>query len=291
MKPGQGSGTAEGAAAFRASHTLYDSNPVFRDPFAIALTSPGWRRILKSRLLHWLVLRRYLRSLRPIVAHVAARSRYTEDRLEAAVRRGVGQYVIVGAGLDAFALRRPDLKSKLRVYEVDHPDTQAMKRRRLKEIAPALPENLEFVAVNFERESIAQGLSRASYRKDAPAFFSWLGTTHYLTPQATFATLRAIASVTAPGSEIVLDYGLTRELLPARALAAGKRLSRIVSHRQEPFLGRYAPDELHREVKAMGWEVVEDLSGAEQERRYFAGRADGLAPTGGTHFLHLRRSL
>jgi methyltransferase (TIGR00027 family) len=290
MKPGRGSGTAEGAAAFRASHTLYDADPVFRDPFAIALTSPGWRRVLKSRVLHWLVMRRYLRNLRPIVAHVAARSRYTEDRLDAAVARGVRQYVIVGAGLDAFALRRPDLRSKLRVFEVDHPDTQAMKKERLAATGASLPDNLEFVAVDFEREDIAQALSRCSFHKDRPAFFSWLGTTHYLTKEAMSGTLRAIASMATPGSEIVFDYGLARELLPPRALAVGLQLSKIVSHRQEPFLSRFVPAELHRDVVAMGWEVVEDLSGDEQERRYFAGRKDGLVPTGGTHFLHLRRA-
>ena len=290
MKPGRASRTAEGAAAFRASHTLYDEKPVFRDPFAIALTSPEWRRTIKSRFLHWLVIRRYLRELKPVIAQVVGRARYAEDCLNEAIVHGVGQYVMVGAGLDSFALRRPDLAPRLRVFEVDHPDTQALKQERLKEANARLPAHLEFVAVDFEREDIAQALSRSSYQKDARAFFSWLGTTHYLTTEATLGTLRAIASIAAPGSQVVLDYSLPRELLPASALAVGKRLSKIVSHRAEPVLGRFVPADLHHEVKAMGWDIVEDVSGAEQERRYFAGRSDGLVPTGGTQFLHLRRT-
>jgi methyltransferase (TIGR00027 family) len=289
MKPGRGSRTAEGAAAFRASHTLYDDKPVFRDPFAIALTSPRWRRVLKSRVLHWLVVQRYLRDLRPVVAQVVGRARYAEDCLNEAIVHGVGQYVIVGAGLDSFALRRPELAARLRVFEVDHPNTQALKQRRVAEARARVPLNLEFVAVDFEKESIAQALWRSTYKADQPAFFSWLGTTHYLTTDATLGTLQAIASIAAPGSKLVFDYSLPRELLPEAALRVGKRLSKIVSHQTEPFLGRFKPEHLHAQVEAMEWQIVEDLSGEEQQRRYFAGRTDGLVPTGGTHFLHLRR--
>ncbi|MEK6806755.1 MAG: class I SAM-dependent methyltransferase [Pseudomonadota bacterium] len=288
MKSGQGSRTAEGAAALRASHTLYADPKIFEDPYAYALTSPRWQRLLKNRPLNRLVARLLLRRLAPITAQVVARSRYTEDRLATAVARGVAQYVMVGAGLDSFTLRRRDLEQTLRVFEVDHADTQGWKRQRLARLTDALPRNLEFVAVDFERESLAQALRRSAYRTEVPAFYSWLGTTHYLTPAATLATLESITTIAAPGSELVFDYSLPRELIPAREQRAGGLLRRYTARQGEPMIGQFVPEQLHGALTRLGFEVVEDLSGAAQAQRYFANRDDGLHPTQASHFLHAR---
>jgi methyltransferase (TIGR00027 family) len=288
MKPGQRSRTADAAAALRASHALYARPAVFSDPYALELTSPGWRRVVGNRLLHHLVLRRLFKRLAPVTAQIVGRSRYAEDCLADALQRGVKQYVIVGAGLDSFALRRRDLEQSLRVYEVDHPDTQRAKREQLAARGISLPSNLEFAAVNFETEDIAAGLRRSSYRAPQPAFYSWLGTTHYLRNEATLATLAAIAGFAAAGSEIVFDYSLPSEMMPPEVSRSAERLRRSTARQGEPMIGGIDPQRLHRELPPMGYTIVEDLDGREQEQRYFAGRSDGLRPSGASRFMHLR---
>lgn len=288
MKKNQRSRTAEGAAALRASHTLHDAVPVFSDPIAIKLTTRRWARIVGQRWLNALVTRFVYRGLLPVKASIVVRSRYAEDALEAALARGVSQYVIVGAGLDSFALRRPQLSEQLKIFEVDHPASQASKKNRLQEAGFSLPGHVEFVAADFEHENLAQALQRSCYRPQDAAFFSWLGVTHYLTPAAALATLAAIAKSAARGSELVFDYSVPKELLSATQTRAAKKLSRYVTRRGEPFLGQWHPVDLSAECKKLGFEVVEDLSGAAQHQRYFAGRADGLTPMAGVHLIHLR---
>ena len=236
MKHGAASRTADVAAAVRARHTLRAEQPVFVDPIAIELTAPLWRRILTSYLLDWLTFDVLLRALLPIGSQVILRSRYAEDVLEEVLSEGVDQYVIVGAGFDSFALRRPDLESRLRVFEVDHPATQAVKHERLARLVDARPTNLEYIGVDFEREAIGDGLARSGFRRDRPAFFSWLGTTPYLSNAATLATLRSISSVGLGGSQIVFDY-----LAPAHSLTAGdaqiiERLKRFTARKPRLYL-------------------------------------------------------
>ena len=154
-------------------------------------------------------------------AIVFSRARYTEDILEAAVRQQeVEQYVILGAGLDTFALRRPDLVARLQVFEVDHPGTQAHKRRRLREAGREHPAQLHFVAVDFSRDNLAKALKSSAYDPQASSFFSWLGATYYLTRDAAWATLRAIAQVAPPGSTVVFDYLDSEAFVPERAAGA-----------------------------------------------------------------------
>ncbi len=124
MEKGKPSRTAEFVAAVRAAHLLYDRPLLFEDPFALQLTSVTWRAICENRLLHWLVMKKILGALRPLHGQILARSRYAEDQLDKAISAGVRQYVLIGAGLDSFALRRQDVISSLKVYELDHPATQ-----------------------------------------------------------------------------------------------------------------------------------------------------------------------
>ena len=278
MKPGQRSRTADAAAALRASHTLYARPAVFSDPYALELTSQGWRRIVGNRLLHHLVIGRLLRHLSPITAQIVGRSRYAEDCLGDALQRGVKQYVIVGAGLDSFALRRRDLEQSLRVYEVDHPDTQRAKREQLAARGLSLPPNLEFVAVNFETEDIAAGLRRSSYRAQQPTFYSWLGTTHYLRNEATLATLAAIAGFAVAGSEIVFDYSLPSEMMPPQLGRGPERLRRSTARQGEPMIGGIDPQRLHRELPPMGYTIVEDLSGQHRNSATSPGAATACGP-------------
>jgi len=289
MKAGQASKTAETAAAFRASHTLYAEPRILEDSYALSLTGWYWRLALSNRFTHWLIFNRLLKRLSPVIAQVVVRSRYAEDNLATAMKRGIDQYVIISAGLDSFSLRRPQSEtSTLRILELDHPDTQASKRARLQHLNVPLPTTLEFVGIDFECQSISTALAVSGYRRGAPAFFSWLGTTHYLTHQATTGTLLSIAEYAAPGSEIVLDYSVPPESLDADKHPELRLVAKLAEQMGEPLIGAIEPSVLHSAVTAMGYDILEDLSGEDQDARYFFDRRDRLSPTSACRLLHLR---
>jgi O-methyltransferase involved in polyketide biosynthesis len=169
MRSRQRSKTADAAAATRAAHRLYDRPVVFDDAFALDLTSAGWRRICQNRLPHWLIMEKALGALRPVAGQVLSRAQYAEDCLEEAVAEEIDQYVIIGAGHDSFVLRRPDLASRLTVFELDHPDTQHAKRDRLASLGQEIPGQLEFVPIDFESEAIESALARSSFSSEQPA--------------------------------------------------------------------------------------------------------------------------
>jgi methyltransferase (TIGR00027 family) len=244
--------------------------------------------VLSNRVSNWLVFSRAFRKLKPLVAQVLVRSRFAEDALASAMGRGINQYVIVGAGLDSYGLRHPDPAGQLRIFEVDHPDTQRAKRQRLGLLGIALPAHLEFVAIDFELQELSEAMKGSSHRRDTPAFYSWLGTTHYLTPQATLATLRSIARCSAPGSEVVLDYSVPLSLIDPHKLPDLLRLEKRTRRIGEPLIGNLDPVQLHADVAQLGYEIVEDLAAPEQTRRYFSNRTDGLVPTSVSRLLHLR---
>lgn len=288
MKQNQRSRTAEAAAAVRACHTLYDNPIVFEDPFAIHLTSPAWRLVCSSRILSWIVMRKILGALRPVGVQVLARSRYAEDRLEKAIREGVDQYVLLGAGLDSFAWRRQDLATRLKVYEMDYAASQDSKRNRLAQLNIGLPKNLEFISVDFENESIADALEKSSYSRERRTFFSWLGTTPYLSRAAVFRILESIVSCAAPGSEIVFDYVVSKGFIDSADLPMLGKLKRFTAQRGEPLISHFDPKTFPREVCSLGFELVENLSPKKQEERYFSGREDDLPPPPDSYFAHFR---
>ena len=204
--PRKVSTTAILVAAVRASHLRWCPDPIFSDECAIDMVTPFWRLVANNRLLNRLVVDVLLRTLKTTHTEIIVRARYAEDRLWEAVSAGILQYVILGAGLDTFALRRRGRADRLRIYEVDHPASQEMKRRGLERIAGGVPWNLNLVAVDFETDYVDDALIAAGFDPKVPAFFSWLGVTCYLTEEAISATVDQIAAVSAPGSSLVVDY-------------------------------------------------------------------------------------
>jgi len=288
MKEGQSSRTAEAAAALRANHFKNTVSPVFSDPYAFELTSRSWKKLLSSPLLVKLMNSAVLnRTLGLLTGQVVGRSRYAEDLLDQAVQQNTQQYILVGAGLDSFALRESHHYPTLKIFEVDHPDTQAAKQAKLKKLGN-IPASVEFVAINFEKESISEALARSLYERSAPAFFSWLGTTHYLNPQTTLQTLKSIAEFAANASEVVLDYSTDFQELTGIERIGSMGVAQFTHLLKEPLLGQFKPTDLHRAVEQMGFEVVEDLSGEAITERYFNGRIDEIRHTSATRLLHLR---
>jgi methyltransferase (TIGR00027 family) len=241
----------------------------------------------RIRFVHWLVLHTLLRDFRPIIGQIISRARYAEDRLEEAIASGIDQYVIIGAGFDSFALRRSELSETLRVFELDHPATQHAKRKRLGEIAGSPPKHVEFVPVDFEKQAVADALSASSFAKERRAFFSWMGTVSYLTREAIFETLRSVASLAAPGSELVFDFVILPDLLRAEELRVAAKLKRFTRRRGEPLVSFFDPETFPGEVARLGYRVLEVLSPPEQDARYFANRSDDLRSSPGSYFLHL----
>jgi methyltransferase (TIGR00027 family) len=255
----------------RAAHQLLDDPKVFDDPIALRIIGKESALALQTdpHQFETTPLSPYLR------AFMAARSRYAEDELAVAVRRGIRQYVILGAGLDTFAYRNPYPEGVLHVFEVDHPATQAWKQARLEEIGIPIPADLTFAPVDFATQTLAEGLRGAGYDPGKCTFFSWLGVTEYLMSEAVMATLRFFAS--APeGSGVVFDYMISPSLLtPAQRTAFDALASRVASA-GEPWQAFFDPGPLMRGLQSMGFRYVEDKGPEEINAMYFKNRKDGL---------------
>lgn len=256
---GTPSRTAFGVAGRRAAHQLLDRPLVFEDPLAVRIV--GGKVDTNENPMS--------RALR---AFMAVRSRFAEDRLANAVARGVQQYVVLGAGLDTFAYRNP---FALRVFEVDHPATQAWKTELLAEARIAPPETATFVAVDFERDDLPKRLADAGFDLRQPAFFSWLGVTPYLTREAFDETLGFLSS-TARGSGVAFDWCVEPSMLSAMERMAVEAIAARVAAAGEPFQLFFQPEDLEASLHAAGFDHVETLGREEINARYFADRSDGL---------------
>jgi methyltransferase (TIGR00027 family) len=271
MDAGRPSATAMAVAVSRGSHRADDEPPwVLDDPYALMLAGPAWPDIRASdEAVFAEPVRRQSRS------SIVVRSRYAEDRLLAGCHR---QYVILGAGLDSFAWRRPGLLGPMRVFEVDHPATQAWKRARADDLGLPIGEGHIFVPVDFEAEPLEAALNQARLDWSQPVFFSWLGVIIYLTTGAVEATLRTIAAC-APGSEAVLSYDASAPFLDETAREMVKTESEMVAAAGEPYRLTFSPAEAETLVTRCGLAVAEHLTPDDLYERYFSGRPDGLRPS------------
>jgi methyltransferase (TIGR00027 family) len=207
-------------------------------------------------------------------AWMVVRARLAEDMLAEGVRtRGVKQALVLGAGLDTFAYRNP--YEQVRVFEVDHPETQAWKREKLKAAGIAAPETMRFVPVDFERQSLRQQLLHAGFDPMLPTATTWLGVVPYLTPEAFGATARVLGRF-APGSTLVFDYSQPREVLPPVEQLMLDSLSARVAQAGEPFQLFFTPESLAEDLPRHELEVVDDFGGKRLTERYLVGRKDGL---------------
>jgi methyltransferase (TIGR00027 family) len=283
MEEGRSSATAVASAMVRAAHLLLDGDPkIFQDHLALRLSGFESEAALQATL--EVISAENARRSTPEIAQklysyaravTVLRQRYTEDELDKALARGVAQYVILGAGLDSFAYRRPDLAEVVRVFEVDHPTTQQWKRARLQALDLTPSNSLTFVPIDFERQTLADELRAGGHRPELPTFFSWLGVTMYLTEEAVFETLRYVALL-APGSEIVFQYVLPESMIDEENRRLLAVLKAFGAARGEPWLSAFEPTDLATRVKELGFTQVWDFGPEEANARYFTGRTDGL---------------
>lgn len=282
--------SAEATAAIRASHLLYDYPHIFVDPYAVELTSTLWRTVCRNRLLHWAVVRGLLGPLRPVHGWILVRDQITQDRLHDFVDRGFDQYVLLGAGFDSIALRRPHWLRQTHIIEIDHPATQAVKLARMATIAATAElGKFEAVAVDFEHDRLTAALERSRYSQARPAFFAWQGVIYYLTEAAIRDTLSAIAEVTAPGSELMFDY-----LLPEHARGTANHsalsLARLFTSRMgEHYISYHTPATIKSLLEQHGFEVVKLFSDSQLAATYCGERGDGLSVMPGFGIALARR--
>ncbi len=278
MQPNQPSRTALMIARQRAAHQVLDRGSILHDPFAMQLLREDEKDVLQFANQHPLASIGRL--------FTAARSRIAEDALSAAVERGVRQIVILGAGLDTFALRNPHGAREIRIYEVDHSATQAAKRERLADAQIALPPCLILVPADFERDDVGEKLAAAGFLQDSPAFFTWLGVVPYLTEDAIGRTLDYMSSNRK--SEVVFDY-----LEPPEAFSEDLRQIEKARAEQLKKIGersdtRFEPEGMAALLRLHGFCAIQDIGFQEIASR-FGHAIQKLAPGhAGLHVVHAK---
>ncbi|MBO0735683.1 MAG: class I SAM-dependent methyltransferase [Alphaproteobacteria bacterium] len=263
--------TAARVALWRALHVEIDPPPhVLEDKIGLKLLAPdqGWRRREDMDP-------EFTRSFR---ASVVARARFIEDLVVEQAGRGLNQYVIIGAGLDSFAQRRPEIASRLRIFEIDQPGPQVWKRQRLIELGFGVPDWLRFVPVDFEAaESWRDGLATAGFDDSKPAIAVATGVSMYLTKDANATTLRQLAAL-APGSLLATTFLLPLEFADPEVRPGLEMAEKGARASGTPFLSYFTPLEILALAREAGFREVRHISAADLTQRYFAGRTDGLRP-------------
>lgn len=279
MKPKEPSRTALMIARQRAAHQVLDHGSILYDPFAMKILGEDEKDVLQFANKHPLASIGRL--------FTAARSRIAEDALSRAVERGVRQIVILGAGLDTFALRNPH--GGLEIYELDHPATQAWKLERLAEAQIALPPWLTFVPVDFERDDVGEKLVAAGFQQNSPAFFTWLGVVPYLTEEAIGRTLDYVSSI--QNSEVVFDYMEPREAFSEELRQIEKARAEQLEKMGERSDTRFEPAGIAAILRSHGFCAIEDIDFQQIASRF--GRAvQGLAHGhAGIHVVHAKHQL
>jgi methyltransferase (TIGR00027 family) len=277
MKPNEPSRTALNIARQRAAHQVLDHGSILYDPFAMKILCEDEEDVLQFANQH------------PSASigrlFTTARSRIAEDALSGAVERGIRQIVILGAGLDTFALRNPHGARQILIYEVDHPATQAWKRQRLAEAQIGLPPWLVLVPVDFERDDVGERLVAAGFQQNSPAFFMWLGVVPYLTQDAIGRTLDYMSSIQK--SEVVFDYLEPPEAFTEELRQKEKERTEQLKKIDERSVSRFEPDGIAAILRARGFCDIEDIN-FQEIRSKFGHAVQGLAP--GQAGLHVVRA-
>lgn len=288
MENSKASMTAIVSAFGRAYHSLYEAPKIFDDDLArqlikdeefegiskhmaegITFFNPNGAHLYPDQdsALRWVVQNQ-------LAPTPLARARYAEDMLRNAVRLGVKQYVILGAGLDTFTFRRPDLLDEITVFEIDHPATQALKMERIGEAGWEQHPSVKYVPVDFSRDDFKKTLLDAGFKPDELSFFSWLGVTYYLTREEICNVFKAIADITPRGSSLVFDYADADIFETEKTTGRVQAMVGMAKMAGEPMKTGYEYRELESDLENAGLLIYEHLSPTDIEERYFKGRAD-----------------
>ncbi|GGP21052.1 class I SAM-dependent methyltransferase [Silvimonas iriomotensis] len=264
--------TAVRTALWRALHLEVDAAPpVLQDEVGLQLAAPdnGWRERPDM----------HPQRTAPFRASIIARARYIEDQVIDGIKEGVArQYVLLGAGLDSFALRRPDIAAQMNIFEVDQPGHQTWKKARLAELDMTPPASVHFVPVDFEAgDDWLKHLGKAGFRTDEPAIVTSTGVSMYLTHEAIVAMLRQVAAL-AKGSRFVMTFLCPIDMADADLQPVLRMGEAGAAASGTPFISYFAPQEIVDLALAAGFSAVAHVSADDLAASYFAGRSDGLRP-------------
>ncbi|MGH7073763.1 MAG: class I SAM-dependent methyltransferase [Stellaceae bacterium] len=263
--------TAVRVALWRAMHLEFDAKPpVLEDRIGLQLAAPdeGWRQRPDMDPEITKLFR----------ASVLARARFIEDLVVAEAGRGVGQYVILGAGLDSFAQRKAEIAARLKIFEIDQPGPQEWKRQRLIELGFGIPDWLKLVPVDFEAgEAWRERLHSAGFDPGQPAVIASTGVSMYLTRAANLASLREIAAF-APGSTLAMTFLVPLEFADPEIRTGLEFAVKGAEASSTPFISFFTPAQIAALAREAGFKEARHVSGADLAARYFAGRTDGLHP-------------
>jgi methyltransferase (TIGR00027 family) len=279
MQSGQPSRTAWAAAAHRAAHQILEQGRIFCDPLAVRILGQDAASVAREAEAR--------PSSRAMRLFIAARTRFAEDSLTAAVRQGARQLVLLGAGLDTYAYRS-SFGDRLRIFEVDHPATQAWKRERLADAAIPIPPSLTFAPIDFEHKTLPEGLAAAGFDPAQHTFFTWLGVVPYLTEEAIWSTLAFIASLSG-GAHVVFDYSDPPHTLSAEARTYHDRRAARVKAIGESWASYFEADKLKEKLLSLGFTEVEDLGPPQIAARYIRYLPTPRSERGG-HILRATRA-
>lgn len=288
MEKSKASITALVSAFGRAYHALYDKPKIFNDYLArqlikddefsnisknmaegIKFFNPNEAHLYpdEKSALKWIIQNQ-------IAPTPLARSRYAEDMLKNAIRLGVKQYIILGAGFDTFAFRRPELLNKISVFEIDHPATQELKLKRIHELGWKVNSSIKYIPVDFLEDNFKNALLESGYNPNELSFFSWLGVTYYLTREEIYKVLKDIASIAINGSSLVFDYPDIDIFYPEKTSSRAQAMVNMAKMAGEPMKTGYEYYELESELEKANFLIYEHLSPVQIEERYFKGRTD-----------------
>ena len=268
LEGGSGPGhTATLAAVGRAIHAGAD-HPLVVDHLALGLAGePG------AALLAQLTSQLPEASRQSLGLAFAIRTRFVEDAVAHAIEEGIGQYVVLGAGLDSFAYRRSDLGGRLRIFEVDRAASQAWKRSRLREMGVTVPATVSFVPLDHETDDLRDGIVRAGFDPSSPAIVSAIALTQYLARPAIDRILKLVASLPS-GSRLVVSYVVPASELSETAAAGLAWTMSQAAERGEPFLSLFSPVEFEELLTRAGFSRAEETGPRELLQIYLADRPD-----------------
>jgi len=280
MRSDEASQTAIRVAAFRAAHSCVFEGPVIHDDrYALQFLEVEDAEQLRQGF-----EASSIPALAEASAYFAMRHRFSEELLFSAVERGVRQIVLLGAGLDSFALRNPDVVGKLDFFEVDHPNTQRWKLKRMEALGLGKPD-IRYLSIDFDSQDLREALVTEGVDFDQRIFFSWLGVTQYISREATKQTLCLVAAARA-GSDVVFDIVVAPEELDEAARFINETYAAASKSRGEPWITTYSPDALTDELRRIGFGRVLRLTPEEAGRRYYAGQPAGVVPMQGWQLIH-----
>jgi methyltransferase (TIGR00027 family) len=270
--------TAVRVALWRALHLQVDAPPhILEDALGLQLAAPedNWQQRPDM----------HPEGTKQARLSIVTRARFVEDLVAAAADRGVHQYVILGAGLDTFALRRKDLSSKITVYEIDEPSTQAWKQQRLAALGYEIADRLRFVPVDFEKHTNwLQALANAGFDMNSPAVVACTGVSMYLTREAILGMLQQVATL-APNSTLAMSFLLPKELLQPEEQRLLEMAMKGAAAAGTPFLSFFTPEQMLQLAAEAGLQNAEVITGSDLSNRYFTGRKDGLSASGAEPIL------